>query len=188
MKKGSYYFSLLNQEEQLEFKKAIKKQGNNFDIVLEHEYESFYSFIWYNVLKLTIYADCYRYWYHIANSNRVLKSEIKYKKSMSLLIKMLLFLLTGTLLFLLSSCESRPFTGYVVGKTYTAGHMCCSNPKVIVTATPVRVPPHPVHTHHHVYEKATFEIHVANRYDVETFYVDSLKFNSIKMLEKITFY
>lgn len=90
---------------------------------------------------------------------------------------------------LLASCDDKPFKGYVVGKEYVSGHMCHSEPKQTVEATVIA--PHPVivaHPHHHHWVEATFTVYVANRYEVRQYNVDSLKFQRIKMLDKVTFY
>lgn len=89
----------------------------------------------------------------------------------------------------LTSCDSKPFKGYVVGKEYISGHMCHSEPKktveaIVVVPHPVVVPP----PHHHEWIKATFTLYVANRYEVRQYFVDSLKFQRTKMLDKVTFY
>lgn len=97
-------------------------------------------------------------------------------------------LLIIPLLLLLISCENKPFTGYVIGKEYIQGHMCCSDGyKHIVQASPIIVP-HPVPIkHHHSFEKSKFIISVANKYrGVCDFNVDSIRYKNYKLGQRIT--
>lgn len=97
----------------------------------------------------------------------------------------------GLILFLalvsLTSCEFKPFTGYIVCKEYTPGHMCHDEVPTYSEASLlyVHVPPH-VHTHHHTWQESSFIIYVANKNAVRSFSVDSLSFTKYKLLQKVT--
>lgn len=113
-----------------------------------------------------------------------MKREKNLKKKVMRKNKFLLaFLLAATT----TACsENKPFTGYVVAKEYVEGHMCHSEYKHTVKAyVPVHVP-HVPPPHHHHYENAQFILHVANRYEVRPFHVDTFKFTRVQMLDKIT--
>ena len=45
MKKGTYWFRKLSEQEQKEFKENNSKQVNNFDTIMNEEFENFYLFI-----------------------------------------------------------------------------------------------------------------------------------------------
>lgn len=82
----------------------------------------------------------------------------------------------------LMACEPVKFTGYVVCKEYTPGHM--SNENVDPVQCAVIVPhAHPAPPH---YVDPIWVVYVANRDRVESINVDSLRFTKIKLLQKIT--
>lgn len=96
-------------------------------------------------------------------------------------MKKLLYFLTITILL---SCTSQPFTGRIVGKEYTAGHMCHSED--YVEKYEAAVIPVVVARHHHKWENAKFTIWVANRYDLRSYNVDTTSFNKWVMGAKVT--
>lgn len=90
------------------------------------------------------------------------------------------------ILGLFASCESKPFTGYVVAKEYIQGHMCHDeNYRHVVEATVVHVP-HVPHTHHHKWQDSEFILHIANKDDLRHVHVDSLTFHKYSVTDKIT--
>ena len=92
------------------------------------------------------------------------------------------------LFVLLTSCESKPFTGYIVAKEYIAGHMCHDNNyEHTVEEAYVHVPVRPIHVHHHTWQEPEFILHVANKDEVRHIHVDSTDFYEYKLLEKVTF-
>jgi hypothetical protein len=89
-------------------------------------------------------------------------------------------------LFLFASCESKPFTGYIVAKEYIQGHMCHDEDhKHVVEAGYVHVP-HIPHSHHHKWQSSEFILHVANKDDLRHMHVDSITYYSHRVTDKIT--
>jgi hypothetical protein len=98
-------------------------------------------------------------------------------------------LYTILLLFVLVSCEDtkrEPFVGYVVGKEYSAEHMCHSDYEHTIQAGFTHVHTPHVHPHHHHMIEAEYILHVANISQLRHVRVDKSMFNSYKMLDKIT--
>jgi hypothetical protein len=87
---------------------------------------------------------------------------------------------------LLASCRQDPFTGYVVGKEYEAGHFCCSeNHKKVLQS--VVIPPRPVvNSHHHTWQKSRFTVFVANHEFVYSYNVDSISYQKYVLGKKVT--
>jgi hypothetical protein len=95
------------------------------------------------------------------------------------------------LIAVIAGCTSpQPFTGRIVDKEYTAGHMCHNNnythlqqasftPRIVPHTTP---PPH-----HHSWQPATVTVWVANRNEVKSFSVDSTSYHSWVLGSKVTF-
>lgn len=78
--------------------------------------------------------------------------------------------------------DDKPFTGYIVHKEYTQGHMCCSKAKVYnsyVHVTPV--------VHRHSWNPSTFKLWVANKNETRIINVDSLLWKSKTSGSKVTF-
>lgn len=97
-------------------------------------------------------------------------------------------LYTILLLLVLVSCddtERGPFVGYIVGKEYSAEHMCHSDYEHTIQAGFTHVP-HVHHTHHHHMIEAEYILHIANISELRHVRVDKSMFNSYKMLDKIT--
>ncbi len=97
-------------------------------------------------------------------------------------------LIVCLLIILVTSCESKPFTGYIVAKEYIEGHMCHDEDySHVVEAGYVHVP-HVHHApHHHEWRDSEFILHVANKDEVRPVQVDSLEFYKHKLLDKVTF-
>jgi hypothetical protein len=97
-------------------------------------------------------------------------------------------LITLILIFLvLTACESKPFTGYIVAKEYVEGHMCHDEDYQHYVEAYVPVVPHVPPVHHHEWQESEFIIYVANRYQVNEYNVDSLDFYNYNLLDKVTF-
>lgn len=101
-------------------------------------------------------------------------------------IFILLGLTSVWLFYEANSYEPKPFTGYVVGKTYEPRHLCHDTYKTTIESTVIHVP-HVPHTHHHSVIKAVFTLHIANMRDLKHITVDSIRFTKIKVLDKLTF-
>ena len=96
-------------------------------------------------------------------------------------------LYTILLLFVLVSCDDtkrKPFVGYIVGKEYSAEHMCHSDYEHTIQAGFTHVPH--VHPHHHHMMQAEYVLHVANISKLIHVRVDENYFNRYNMLDKIT--
>lgn len=87
---------------------------------------------------------------------------------------------------LLASCRQDPFTGYVVGKEYEAGHFCCSDKHTKTLESVIVVPPRPAPVHHHVWEKSRFTVYVANHEVIYSYNVDSLSYQKYVLGKKVT--
>jgi len=93
------------------------------------------------------------------------------------------------LLLPLLSCEEtvkEPFVGYIVGKEYSAEHMCHSDYQHTVEAGFTHSYVHHHHTHHHRMIEAEYILHIANIGELIHVRVDSHFFNSYKLLDKVT--
>ena len=102
---------------------------------------------------------------------------------------LLIFLAAAVLAVVIRvSCADGPtdFTGYIVAKEYTPGHMCHDDVKTVSYAV-VHVPiVHHTTTHTHTWQPSTFIWFVANKNDIEQFSVDSVLFHSRKCGENVT--
>jgi len=93
------------------------------------------------------------------------------------------------LFVLLTSCESKPFTGYIVAKEYVEGHMCHDEDYSHVVEAGYVHTPHVHHApHHHKWRDSEFILHIANKDEVRPVQVDSVYFYKHKLLDKVTFY
>lgn len=78
----------------------------------------------------------------------------------------------------------RQYTGYVVEKDYTPGHMCHSEPTI--SRLLVIVPTHPhVTPHHHKWIKQQWGLYVANRDGVHNIEIDSSVWAAFKPGDKV---
>lgn len=87
-------------------------------------------------------------------------------------------------LVILSGCDPRSFTGYVVCKEYTPGHM--DDKKVNPIQEAIIVPVRP-HRHKPKWVKSKWVVYVANKNAVRPFDVDSISFIGFRLGQKITF-
>ena len=88
------------------------------------------------------------------------------------------------LIALLTSCESQPFTGFLVCKEYIKHHMSNERPKVIQQAV-VHVPVFPRRSKpKHV--PSEWRFYVANKYGTRFFKVDSMTYQRFKVGDRIT--
>lgn len=83
--------------------------------------------------------------------------------------------------------EKHTFTGYVVHKEWTKGHMSDQTPARVNYAA-VYVP-HPVVVHKSspTWQKSSFKLFVANRDRVREFEVDSAKWFTYRICQRVTF-
>ena len=98
-------------------------------------------------------------------------------------------LITLFLITILLSCESKPFTGYVVSKTYEEGHNCHDdNYKVYeeFNIIPFIYIHHQPKTHTHKYIKPLYKLHIANKSELRHINVSSETYYKTKLLDKIT--
>lgn len=86
---------------------------------------------------------------------------------------------------ILSGCDPKPFTGYVVCKEYTPGHM--EDKKVNTIQEAIIVPVHPrVYKSKPKWIKPEWVVYVANKDRVRSFRVDSATFARLRLGQKIT--
>ena len=101
--------------------------------------------------------------------------------------KILLLLL---LMVVFTSCEEKPFTGYLVHKEYVKYHMSNESPKITYEASlfGIVVVPH-VHrpSQKPKFVPSEWKFYVANKYGVRTFKVDSLTYLKYKCGTRMTF-
>ena len=102
------------------------------------------------------------------------------------IIAVICLILIVVILGVYTSNPDKEFTGHIVAREYTPGHMCHSESK-IYSLSFVHVPHTSTRTtHHHKWEKSKFIWFVANKNEVRNFYVDSLLFYTRKCGEKVT--
>jgi hypothetical protein len=97
------------------------------------------------------------------------------------------FLVAVCLVF--ASCDSTPFTGYIVHKTWIKAHMDNEYPVEINKGGYVPVF-HPVpvqHRHTPIKINSEFIIYVANKDEVRAINVDSITWFKTEICQKITF-
>lgn len=92
--------------------------------------------------------------------------------------------LTIGLLAILTSCENKPFKGFLVCKEYIPGHMD-DEPAKSVQEAYVYVPVVTPRTHTPKYIPSEWTFYVANKYGVRQFHVDSLTYIRHKVGERI---
>ena len=81
----------------------------------------------------------------------------------------------------LTSCDDISYSGYVINKNYVKGHMCCDK------NTENQRPSFMTHvSHDHVWIKSQFILTVSSEGKTESFHVDSARYASIKLADKIT--
>lgn len=91
-------------------------------------------------------------------------------------------------LAIFSGCDPKPFTGYIVCKEYTPGHMDDKkvNPiqeAIVIPVRPIVVP----HRHKPKWVNSKWVVYVANKNTVRSFNVDSLSFIGFRLGQKISF-
>lgn len=94
------------------------------------------------------------------------------------------FILVFSLLVALSSCETKPFKGFLVCKEYVLGHMDDERPHIKQEAyvyVPIVVP----RIHKSKYVPSEWHFYVANKHGVRVFNVDSLTYTKHKVGERI---
>lgn len=94
------------------------------------------------------------------------------------------FILVFSLLVVLSSCETKPFKGFLVCKEYVPGHMDDEHAKTVQEAY-VYVPIVPMRRHEPEYVPSEWHFYVANKHGVRVFSVDSLTYTRHKVGERI---
>jgi len=94
------------------------------------------------------------------------------------------FILVFSLLAALSSCETKPFKGFLVCKEYVPGHMDDEHAKIVQEAY-VPVPVVYPRSHESEYVPSEWHFYVANKYGVRDFQVDSLTYLRHKVGERI---
>lgn len=94
------------------------------------------------------------------------------------------FILVFSLLAALSSCETKPFKGFLVCKEYVPGHMDYEQPYIQQEAY-VYVLIVPLRRHVPKYVPSVWYFYVANKDGVGQFKVDSLTYTRHKVGERI---
>ena len=94
------------------------------------------------------------------------------------------FFLAFSLLATLSSCETKPFMGFLGCKEYVPGHMDDEHAKTVQEAY-VPVPVVCPRRHEPEYVPSEWHFYVANKYCVREFRVDSLTYIKHKVGERI---
>jgi hypothetical protein len=84
--------------------------------------------------------------------------------------------------FLLLSCSSKKekIEGYIVFKSYTPKHMCCSNPKTMSKDRPI-----PPNEHTHIEQESRFTLHIGNKNGTISEDVSKDCYNSFDVLDKV---
>ena len=94
-------------------------------------------------------------------------------------------ILAIALIALLTSCESQPFTGFLVCKEQVKHHMSNERPKIIQQAVIV-VPRPAIHRSKPRHIPSEWKFYVANKYGTRCFNVDSMTYQRYKVGDRIT--
>jgi len=98
------------------------------------------------------------------------------------------YILMALLLISIISCKNKPFTGYVVGKTFIPLHMDDEQEHRVKVAIVVPIHPAPMVVHHHTPEmiKDQYIVDVANSEVVRHAFVTKQVFDATHLFDKVT--